>query len=65
MTDHFRELTYPAVISLLEDGQWHADEDLRTVTSFPQEWLKEVERERVLERRPGSPQLVRIAQSRP
>ena len=61
MTDHTRELTYPAVISLLEDGQWHADEDLRRVTCFPQEWLKEVERERPLERRPGSPQLVRLA----
>lgn len=62
MTDHTRELTYLAVISLLEDGEWHADDDLRAVTSFPQEWLKEVERERKLERRPDAPQLVRLAQ---
>ena len=61
MTDHSRELTYPAVTSLLEDGEWHAEEDLRAVTCFPQEWLKEIERERRLERRPGSPQLVRLA----
>lgn len=60
MSDHTRELTYPAVISLLEDGEWHADEDLRAVTSFPREWLEEVERERRLERRPGSPELVRL-----
>jgi len=64
MSDHTRELTYPAVISLLEDGQWHADEDLRAVTSFPGEWLKEVERERRLERHPESPQLVRLADAR-
>jgi hypothetical protein len=61
MSDHTRELTYPAVISLLEDGQWHADDDLRVVTSFPREWLREVERERRLERHPDSPRLVRLA----
>ncbi len=64
MSDHMRGLTYPAVISLLEDGQWHADEDLRAVTSFPSEWLREVERERRLERHPDSPQLVRLADTR-
>ena len=61
MLDHKRELTYPAVIDVLADGEWHADEDLREVTCFPHEWLKELEHERKLERRPGSPQLVRLA----
>ena len=62
MSEHTRELTYPAVIRLLEDGEWHADEDLRAVTSVPSEWLREVERERRLERHPASPELVRLVQ---
>lgn len=60
MDNHSRELTYPAVIGLLQDGEWHADEELTAVTSFPHEWLQEVEREHALERRPGSPELVRL-----
>jgi hypothetical protein len=58
--DHTRELTYPAVVSLLQDGEWHADEELKAVTSFPQEWLHEVEKERRLERSEDSPHLVRL-----
>ena len=60
MDSHSRELTYPAVVSLLQDGEWHADEELTAVTSFPREWLQEVEREHPLERRAGSPELVRL-----
>ena len=45
MDSHSRALTYPAVIGLLQDGEWHADEELTAVTSFPREWLQEVERE--------------------
>jgi len=45
VTEHTRDLTFPAVISLLEDGRWHADDELAAVTHFPQEWLAEVERE--------------------
>jgi hypothetical protein len=60
MDNHSRELTYPAVVGLLQDGEWHADEELTAVTSFPREWLQEVEREHPLERRPGSPELVRL-----
>ncbi|MDQ3066475.1 MAG: hypothetical protein M3R12_04900 [Actinomycetota bacterium] len=45
MTEHTRDLTFPAVIGLLRDGKWHADEELAAVTHFPQEWLAEVERE--------------------
>lgn len=45
MTDHTRDLTYPAVVGLLQDGQWHANDELSAVTTFPQEWLAELERE--------------------
>lgn len=59
MTDHTRKLTFPALIGLLQDGQWHADEELAAVTTFPQEWLAEVEREGfALERRGESVRLV-------
>ena len=59
MTDHTRELTYPAVVGLLQDGQWHAPAELMTVTTFPQEWLAELEREGLeLERQGGSVRLV-------
>jgi hypothetical protein len=45
MTDgHTRELTFPAVVGLLGDGQWHAGEELAAVATFPQEWLRELER---------------------
>jgi hypothetical protein len=60
VTDHTRELTYPAVVGLLQDRQWHTDAELEAVTFFPQEWLKEVEREHELERRGESPQMVRL-----
>ena len=64
MTDHTRELTYPAVVRLLEDGKWHASEDLEAVTFFPSEWIREVEREHPLERRAGAPELIRLRQPR-
>ena len=60
MHDHIRELTYPAVVGLLQDDEWHADEELTAGTLFPREWLQEVEREHPLERRAGSPELVRL-----
>ena len=59
VTGHTRELTFPAVIRLLQDGEWHADSELDAVTTFPQEWLAEVEREGFeLERRGESVRLV-------
>ena len=61
MKNHTRALTYPAVVDLLQDGEWHADEDLKTVTSFPQEWLQEVAREHEIERHANLPELVRLA----
>ena len=45
MTDHTRDLTFPAVIGLLQDGQWHGHDELAAVTTFPREWLAELERE--------------------
>lgn len=59
MTDHTRELTFPALVGLLQDGQWHASAELSAVTTFPQEWLAELEREGLeLERRGESVRLV-------
>ena len=59
MKDHTRDLTFPALIGLLQDGQWHADDELTLVTTFPQEWLAEVEREGFeLERRGDAVRLV-------
>jgi hypothetical protein len=37
-----RDSTYSRLLMLLSDGQWHDEDDLRTVTSFPGEWLKEL-----------------------
>ena len=57
--DHTREKTFPAVVSLLGDGQWHAGDELAAVTTFPQEWLRELEREGfALERQGESVRLV-------
>ena len=59
MSDHTRELTYPAVVGLLQDGRWHADDELTAVPTFPQEWLAELEREgHELERQGESVRLV-------
>ncbi len=59
MLDHTRELTYPAIVSLLQDGRWHADDELTAVTTFPHEWLAELEREgHELERQGESVRLV-------
>ena len=55
MKDHTRELTFPAVVGLLQDGQWHADGELTAVTTFPQEWLAHLEHEGFLERQGETP----------
>ena len=41
---HTRVKTFPAVVELLRDGDWHGDLDLSAVTMFPHEWLAELER---------------------
>ena len=59
MKDHTRELTFPAVVGLLQDGQWHADGELTAVTTFPQEWVAHLEHEGFeLERQGESVRLV-------
>ena len=42
---HTREHTLPAVVQLLGDGRRHDRADLSAVTTFPNEWLEELERE--------------------
>jgi hypothetical protein len=37
-----RDSTYSRLLMLLSDVQWHDEDDLRKVTSFPREWLKEL-----------------------
>jgi hypothetical protein len=32
-------------VQLLGDGRWHDRDDLSAVTTFPNEWLEELERE--------------------
>ena len=61
MDSHTRQLTYPAVVELLQDGEWHANDELAAVTVFPHEWLGELERDGLeLERRGESPEMVRL-----
>ena len=61
MDGHTRPLTYPAVIGLLQDGKWHASEELAAVTFFPEEWLDELAREGLeLERRGEPTQMIRL-----
>lgn len=37
--------TYKRIVSLLEDGSWHPADDLRGLTSYPQEWISELRKE--------------------
>ena len=36
---------------MLEDGTWHAVDDLRDVTSLPDEWVRELQAEGLIETR--------------
>ena len=38
-----RTTTFDAITRMLKDGTWHALEDLRDVTSMPDEWVTELE----------------------
>jgi hypothetical protein len=61
LTSHQRPLTYPALVELLKDGEWHADEELAAITQFPREWLHELEREgHAVEQQGDSPLFVRM-----
>jgi hypothetical protein len=34
--------TYRKVLSVLEDGRWHTLHELRSVSHFPAEWVREL-----------------------
>ena len=48
--------TFEAIVALLKDGCWHALDDLRAATQFPQHWVEELRAEGLLdvEQREGS-----------
>ncbi len=37
--------TYERIIELLGDGEWHPVDDLRLVTRYPDEWVRELRHE--------------------
>ncbi len=45
---------------VLSDGAWHELEDLRAATSFPNEWVQELQTEGVVEVEEGLVTLVRL-----
>jgi hypothetical protein len=34
--------TYDQLLEVLADGEWHSEDDLRSITAFPGEWMKEL-----------------------
>ena len=46
-----RKTTFEAIQRLLADGAWHALDDLREVTAFPAEWVKELKAEGLIDTR--------------
>jgi len=44
-----RTKTFHAITRMLADGTWHAVEDLRDVTSLPDEWVRELQAEGLIE----------------
>ncbi|HSC92085.1 MAG TPA: hypothetical protein VLB86_10575 [Gaiellaceae bacterium] len=43
--------TYLRLLELLDDGRWHGREEIAELTSYPDEWLRELELEGHLVRR--------------
>jgi len=41
--------TFDAITRLLDDGSWHTLDDLRAVTSWPDEWAQELAAEGVID----------------
>jgi hypothetical protein len=35
--------TYERILELLDDGEWHSEEELEEVAYFPREWVRELE----------------------
>lgn len=61
---HTRIRTYDRLVEILNDGQWHSDEELAVVATFPEAWLDEVEREGgTIVRRPDDARYVRLVTS--
>ena len=46
-----RTTTFDAITRMLDDGSWHALEDLRDVTSLPDERVRELQVEGLIETR--------------
>jgi hypothetical protein len=40
-----RTRVYNSIVQLLSDRRWHAATDLQHVTSYPTEWLRELEQD--------------------
>jgi hypothetical protein len=34
--------TYAQLLELLSDRAWHCEDELRSITPFPREWMKEL-----------------------
>ena len=52
--------TFESIVRLLSDGAWHAVDDLRDVTSFPDEWVHELRAEGVVDVNDGVVTMVRL-----
>jgi hypothetical protein len=44
-----RTKTYQALIRLLSDLRWHEATELASVTSYPEQWLSELQRDPTVE----------------
>ncbi len=61
MKNHTRPLTYLTLVGLLQDGQWHSDSELSRISQYPDEWLRELERDgHKLERQGEPPVMYRL-----
>ena len=52
--------TYESIVRLLKDGGWRTVDDLRDVTSFPDDWIDELKAEGILEVKKGVVTMVRL-----
>lgn len=44
-----RTKTYDAITQVLDDGSWHAADDLKEATTWPAEWVEELEAEGLID----------------
>ena len=54
--------TFAAIQNVLSDGTWHESDDIEDVTSFPREWVREVQAEEVIDVAEGVVTMVRLRQ---